>query len=340
MNKLLKYNQAKLEIMNLIAGDSLEIGARLPPERDLVSRFNLSMITVRRALKDLERQGFLERRNRLGTFLRKSIQKEDMERILFIRIYKEEYKETPRPPEYSHHVSELLSQKLINMQFIAAKEPDIATANEAKGCIGIFVQGWLTQEWLDFLKMLNTPTVVLGANPFPDQLPTVSYDWKYAGEGLTEEFISCGYKKIGLINGGPTYYPAKQMYEGYCLAMAKAKRKIDDKLVIWPGHPQMHKHICDYLDANPDCDALIIENGALIPFLQCNWNRPLAHRMPLGMIGDSEASSNFFKHLDHGLLMAFEESIYIAGVDMIFSMFSSQANPIKLIRPQLYRSSN
>ena len=35
MNSILKYNQAKMRIFQLIADQHLKIGDRLPPERDL-----------------------------------------------------------------------------------------------------------------------------------------------------------------------------------------------------------------------------------------------------------------------------------------------------------------
>ncbi|WP_246327045.1 GntR family transcriptional regulator [Burkholderia guangdongensis] len=45
-------------------------GSLIPKEEDLCTMFSVSRITVRRALADLEAQGFVQRRQGLGTFVR------------------------------------------------------------------------------------------------------------------------------------------------------------------------------------------------------------------------------------------------------------------------------
>jgi GntR family transcriptional regulator len=47
-------------------------GDRLPPERELVERYGCSLITVRRALSELAREGRLERARGRGTFVRRA----------------------------------------------------------------------------------------------------------------------------------------------------------------------------------------------------------------------------------------------------------------------------
>ena len=59
MNSIMKYNQAKMRIFQLIADQHLKIGDRLPPERDLVENFELSLITVRRAMHELEEENII-----------------------------------------------------------------------------------------------------------------------------------------------------------------------------------------------------------------------------------------------------------------------------------------
>lgn len=61
MGRQLKYDQARLAVLNVIAEDRLRPGDKLAPERQLISRMNCSMITLRKALESLEREGMLER---------------------------------------------------------------------------------------------------------------------------------------------------------------------------------------------------------------------------------------------------------------------------------------
>jgi GntR family transcriptional regulator len=53
-----------------------EIDGRLPPEADLVRESRLSRITVRKGLEILEQEGLVERKQGLGTFVRRTINQE------------------------------------------------------------------------------------------------------------------------------------------------------------------------------------------------------------------------------------------------------------------------
>jgi GntR family transcriptional regulator len=54
----------------MIAGPEYGPGERIPPERELATRFGASRMTVRRAIEDLIRLGVLERDSTNGTFIR------------------------------------------------------------------------------------------------------------------------------------------------------------------------------------------------------------------------------------------------------------------------------
>jgi GntR family transcriptional regulator len=47
------------------------VGAAMPPERQLATELNVSRVTLRRAIEDLEREGLLHRRQGSGTFVTK-----------------------------------------------------------------------------------------------------------------------------------------------------------------------------------------------------------------------------------------------------------------------------
>ena len=47
---------------------SLQPGAQLPPERELITRFGISRTTLREALKTLEENGLVESRKNVGWF--------------------------------------------------------------------------------------------------------------------------------------------------------------------------------------------------------------------------------------------------------------------------------
>jgi GntR family transcriptional regulator len=62
-----KYHSIRDEILDLI--EELAVGDALPPERELAARFQVSRMTLRRAVEELVREGRLERRHGAGTFV-------------------------------------------------------------------------------------------------------------------------------------------------------------------------------------------------------------------------------------------------------------------------------
>src|ERR671932_2417978 len=64
MRKQVLTRQRVLELI-----DQLEVGEAIPSERRLSSELGISRLTVRAALDDLVRDGYLERRHGAGTFV-------------------------------------------------------------------------------------------------------------------------------------------------------------------------------------------------------------------------------------------------------------------------------
>ena len=63
------HHQVFLDMKSAIVGGELRTGDRLPPERELARRYGCSLITVRRALDELSREGRLRRHQGRGTFV-------------------------------------------------------------------------------------------------------------------------------------------------------------------------------------------------------------------------------------------------------------------------------
>ncbi len=61
-----KYERLQDQLLEVI--ESLEVGAPLPPERTLAKQYAVSRMTLRHALDDLERRGYVDRRHGSGTY--------------------------------------------------------------------------------------------------------------------------------------------------------------------------------------------------------------------------------------------------------------------------------
>jgi GntR family transcriptional regulator len=63
------HHQVYLDLRAALDAGEHRVGDRLPPERDLARLYGCSLITVRRALDELSREGRLQRRQGQGTFV-------------------------------------------------------------------------------------------------------------------------------------------------------------------------------------------------------------------------------------------------------------------------------
>lgn len=63
------YAQLKAALRREIEQGNFPVGAAIPPERELITRYGVSRITVRQALADLEADGYLIRRHGKGTYV-------------------------------------------------------------------------------------------------------------------------------------------------------------------------------------------------------------------------------------------------------------------------------
>ncbi len=63
------YHQLSQSLLTQITNGKLSPGDALPPERELTATYNVSRITVRRAVDELENEGYVRREQGKGTFV-------------------------------------------------------------------------------------------------------------------------------------------------------------------------------------------------------------------------------------------------------------------------------
>ena len=87
MSKLLSvsssplYHQLKQRIADDIEKGNYPVGSRIPPEHELENIYQVSRVTVRRALAELTADGLLERKQGKGTFVSEPSVNRDMKSI-------------------------------------------------------------------------------------------------------------------------------------------------------------------------------------------------------------------------------------------------------------------
>lgn len=65
------YQQLKEMFIEQIENERLKAGDKIPSERDIAIKYNVSRMTARHAITHLEREGYVERRVGMGTFISK-----------------------------------------------------------------------------------------------------------------------------------------------------------------------------------------------------------------------------------------------------------------------------
>ena len=339
MNSILKYNQAKMRIFQLIADQHLKIGDRLPPERDLVENFELSLITVRRAMHELEEENIIERRPRMGTYLKQSIaQIPELGRILYLKIYKTEYGENIFLDTMVQEVEFQLKKEHIRLLYHSAVSPSVEIAEAAAECLGIFVTGWLDVKWRDFLKSLGLPVMVIGSNPYPDVFSTVSYDMRTAAELCHHALLEQGCARTALVNGGPTYLPALEIHRGFMKAAKSHGLKPASVPVLWSGQSGIRIYLTDFLREHPDLDGILLESGEFDAILGCLWQMGYRRDLRLAVIVDNVNVIRPFSTVPGGFAAYFEQSIPVLAVKRMLRNTSCEGQRITkdLIQPVLY----
>jgi len=73
LNRPKLYEQVVVRLREHVAASDLDVGDRLPPERELAERLGVSRASVRQAIVVLEVQGLVEVRHGGGTYLRERV---------------------------------------------------------------------------------------------------------------------------------------------------------------------------------------------------------------------------------------------------------------------------
>lgn len=334
MNRL-KYNQARLAILDEIARLKIKRGDRLPSERALEKNLPFSVITIRHALQELNNCGFIEKRPSSGNYLSADIEETPFSaKVGLLRIMRKD-----RPPQswsggYWMPMQAYLKSRGLALVFAEAQSFDDALMDTLKGCIGIMLTDWVTPEWIEKFQVFKTPLYVLGPNPCRGILPGIEHDYRSASYMLTEILVQKGYKKIAMINGEKGHSDSETAFEGFLQAMKDNGQRFMAKRHSYKRFGHWHEDVEKFLFANEDCDAIINENAFTL--LQCMWNlKWKKHPMLAWIHQDSNPHIQF-----PGIIAAFEDRLAMEGAKIFLDhlMLSKELPMITKIEPVLYNT--
>ncbi len=328
MNMILRYNQAKYAIFDIIAKKHLKVGDRLPSLWDMCDAFPYSATSFRRALQDLQDQGILNKIQGSGTYLMREIdQWEQKGELFFIQIDPERVTDTKE----IYPLKQYLRERNFTLHTMICSKPDSDILKKMHGSNGLFVTGLITREWTELLAASGLPVLYIGTNECTQKLPCLDYDWEKAVHLAMERLIHSGCRKIALINGDCLYYPAQIIAKVFIAAAKKYKLPLDISDIFWKPAYDV-SGIPGFLRQKNDYDAFLLEQGALSHVLIAFRQHNLAENCKLSVLGrfDNNVSD------DKITFVAFQSNLFLDAGRIFFEWMKNPdmfANGARLVQP-------
>ncbi len=182
-----KYRQIIQDLTKAFESGLYEAGSRLPPQDKLAEQFNVSLLTIRQALGELERNGFISRLQGHGTFVMDRTQhplsqsRKSQPMIAF--LWGES--QNPSPSSYIQMEFEVLARLLagrnkhlgvssISLQEIAKGKLPPLLMDES--IAGILLEHHVQDIHIEVLKQHGLPFVVIGDYPIRRSFANVVFN--------------------------------------------------------------------------------------------------------------------------------------------------------------------
>lgn len=166
-------------------------------EHQLCRRFNISRVTVRLALSDLENRGLIYRKHGKGTFAHGRSTR--IHRNLGILIRSSHATEHRPIAEMIRGVQTTMAS-LQSAVILISTSPEEWRPERAPSLSGVVVVPQdVTQKDLDILKDRNLPFLIFGESELRG--PRILLGQREAARKMTEQLISLGHRRIALLSG-------------------------------------------------------------------------------------------------------------------------------------------
>jgi DNA-binding LacI/PurR family transcriptional regulator len=225
-----KYKLVARGIEKLIINQNLREGDKLPPERRLAEQFEVTQLTVRRALAELVESDLIHKEPSRGNFVGASPrQSSGLGLVAFL---------VPEHEIYFYSVFAALEKELaaIGLHPVvhitgssAAKEQALLEYFEKSGFDAVIAVPNIA--CADIYQRLKIPVIFFDNWIKELEIPSVISDDFGGAFSLTEYLISMGHRRIAHIGGGDDL-TAKQRLAGWRKAMEKHKIEVDESLIM------------------------------------------------------------------------------------------------------------
>jgi len=236
------YQQIRSDLLQKINDGVLVPGDRLPPEPELSKEYNVSRMTLRRALAKLEEDNHLERVPGRGTFVRDmNNDPDDMSGpndmcigVIVPCVTLSLYSGLIRGIEQFCHAHNI-RMTLGNYDSDPQREAAYMKTFADQPCHGLIIcPGHRSHEnnYYQTLKARNIPYVLAGAVMPSIEADTVTCDHQYGGHLGTRSLIEAGAKRIAFLCTRLQAPSTRQRFFGYQEALMEAGIDYQPELIL------------------------------------------------------------------------------------------------------------
>ncbi|MFH0797221.1 MAG: substrate-binding domain-containing protein [Candidatus Omnitrophota bacterium] len=214
---------------------NFHFGERFYTIAEVCEKYKVSHITATKILTELARDGFVEKKTKVGTRVGYIQEKPEIKLVIHDSLFSDNrFLFNPLIGRVYSGITSSLGKLKLNCD-IVAQDYFTSIPLTDKNKVGFLMFESLTPKSLAFLKEKSLPFVLLHSSAKKEGISSVRPDFKKGAYLATKHLISLGHTRIGLITGpitSPCFFPR---FQGYLKALREAKIKFDWSLVKETG---------------------------------------------------------------------------------------------------------
>ncbi len=224
------YIQLESVLRNKIS-NKLGVNAPLGTIKELCKRYDVSAITVKRALKELANAGIINRIKSKGNFvLKQPSLKSDKKIMGFVSNRSPHRLLNPMYAKIFEGAHSVLSKKDMPLYFHSTPVTALEKITSSNNMIGFILAGVCDYRLYEAFIGVNTNFVLVDVSS--NIFPSVLTDNERGGKLATEYLIKQGHKNIAIFNGNLEDETFKGRFDGYKKALKKHNIKLRDDYVM------------------------------------------------------------------------------------------------------------
>lgn len=226
-----------------------EVGADgfLLAEKDYCRKFDVSLTTVRRALRRLQNEGIIEKVKGKGALVSKLVRRVNMAENKFIGVLMVPFSRQPSISEEKYHYVNNYAKQIYKTIYKELKDTynvliDSIPTEKVEAVFGqsvlknadkILILGETTKAVIEYLQSQGKCVLVYNYFEKDVQVCRVNNDERRQYKNAVEYLLKNGHERIACINGFIDFSESLERYMGYQDSMVVSDRYIDPEYVRW-----------------------------------------------------------------------------------------------------------